>query len=81
MRKHLSSPKSEEEAKKLRNDKKWKVADSAFKLMDKFGYLAILREYSKLAEDEDTVDVDAIVNVVRDNIGPANKKLHEIDTD
>lgn len=45
-RKHLSEPHSEEEAKKLRNDKKWKIADSAFKLLDKFGYLAILKEYA-----------------------------------
>lgn len=42
-RKVYSSPKSIEQAKTYRNSRKWKIADSSFKLMDKFGYLRILR--------------------------------------
>lgn len=81
-RKHMSEPKSEEDAKKMRSDKKWKIADSAFKLLDKFGYLAILREFSTLANDDSmsmSGKADAIVDVVRKNIGPDNKKLHELE--
>lgn len=42
-RKHKSFPKDAEEAEKNRSDKSWKIADSAFKLMDKLGYLALLK--------------------------------------
>ena len=42
-RTHKSSPKSREEALANRDDKGWKIADSTFKLLDKFGYLGILR--------------------------------------
>lgn len=50
MRKVYSSPTSVEQALKFRNSKKWKIADASFKLMDKFGYLAILREYKKCVD-------------------------------
>ena len=43
-RSHKSSPKNAEEALKSRDDKDWKIADSAFKLLDKFGYLKVLRQ-------------------------------------
>ena len=46
MRKVYSSPESLEQALQYRASKKWKVADATFKLMDKFGYLAILKKYS-----------------------------------
>jgi hypothetical protein len=42
-RKHKSSPSSSEDAMKWRNDADWKLADSTFKLLDKFGYLGILK--------------------------------------
>lgn len=45
-RKVYSSPRSEEEALERRESKEWKIADSAFKLLDKFGYLGILRTFS-----------------------------------
>lgn len=42
-RKLSSSPKTREEALKLRNSPKWKRADSSFKLMVDFGYIPILK--------------------------------------
>lgn len=56
MRKVYSSPQSAEQAKKYRSSKKWKVADATFKLMDKFGYLAILKQYKEALEKVDTGD-------------------------
>lgn len=50
MRKVYSSPESIEQALQFRSSKKWKIADAAFKLMDKFGYLAILKKYKELDE-------------------------------
>lgn len=58
MRKVYSSPKSKEQALKYRSSKKWKVADATFKLMDKFGYLAILKQYKEALEKVDTGDGD-----------------------
>jgi len=43
MRKVYSSPASEEQALEYRSSRKWKVADGAFKLFDKYGYMAILK--------------------------------------
>ena len=60
MRKVYSSPKSLEQALQYRASKKWKVADATFKLMDKFGYLAILKKYSQLAENTEAVEPDQI---------------------
>jgi len=73
-RKACSSPKSDEQALSFRASRKWKVADSAFKLLDKFGYLGILREFTKCYEEiqdgeSDMRDaVDRIVDVVQNNI-------------
>jgi hypothetical protein len=73
-RKACSSPKSDEQALSFRASRKWKVADSAFKLLDKFGYLGILREFTKCYEEiqdgQTSMDdvVDRIVNVVQNNI-------------
>lgn len=50
MRKVYSSPESAEQALKYRSSMKWKIADAAFKLMDKFGYLAIMKKYAELLE-------------------------------
>ena len=35
---------------------KWKIADAAFKLMDKLGYLAIMKKYAELLELVETGD-------------------------
>jgi len=61
MRKVYSSPASIEQALKFRSSKKWKIADAAFKLMDKFGYLAILKEYKELKELISTGDGDLAI--------------------
>lgn len=50
-RSHKSQPKDAEEALKNRDDKQWKIADSAFKLLDKFGYLAMLGTAAKCLND------------------------------
>lgn len=42
-RSRKSQPRSPEEAKTNRDDKDWQIADSAFKLLDKLGYLGILK--------------------------------------
>jgi len=75
-RKVQSSPKSKEDALKKRKDRKWHIADSTFKLMDKFGYLAILKTYSQLAENAGGPDIsaaDAVIDAVAKNI--ANNKM------
>lgn len=43
-RKVYSAPTSKEDALTKRSSRDWKIADSAFKLLDKFGYLGILKE-------------------------------------
>ena len=48
MRKVYSTPTSMEEALKFRSSRKWKIADAAFKLFDKYGYMAILKEFTQL---------------------------------
>ena len=79
-RKIQSSPTSIEQALKFRNDKNWKIADASFKLMDKFGYLAILKKYSELVESIDTGDGDlsfevakTILDTVKEYINNPNK--------
>lgn len=51
-RTHKSSPKDAEEAAKNRDDKDWQVADSAFKLLDKLGYLGMLKVAAQAIENE-----------------------------
>lgn len=71
-RKVYSSPKSVEDALKKRDSKKWKIADSSFKLMDKFGYLKILKRFSTILDKIDgfTIDslADGIINGVADSM-------------
>jgi predicted nucleic acid-binding protein len=45
MRKVYSSPESVEQALKYRSSRKWKIADASFKLFDKYGYMAILKQF------------------------------------
>jgi len=73
-RKVYSSPKSMEDALSKRSSRQWKVADSAFKLLDKFGYLGILRELTKSWEEIQAgqtpveVTVPRIIDVIQNNI-------------
>lgn len=72
-RKAFSSPKSEEDALRKRESRKWKVADSAFKLMDKFGYLKALKGITNIRDrmefgDEETVS-EAVLRCIGGSIG------------
>jgi len=79
MRKVYSSPESEEQALKFRSSRKWKIADASFKLFDKYGYMAILKQFvedSKLVSSSDQVDyevVEDILNTVKKYINNADK--------
>lgn len=88
-RKVYSSPISKEDALTKRSSREWKVADSAFKLLDKFGYLGILREctraWESIQDNEKTVEqiipdlIQAISNNVTQNplVQNVDKELFE----
>lgn len=62
-RKAYSDPVSKEDALEKRTSRKWKVADSAFKLLDKFGYLSILKQCQICSEDiEKGKTKDSVIN-------------------
>lgn len=65
-RKVYSAPQSEEQARTFRASKKWKIADSAFKLLDKFGYLAILKELTVCWQEynEEKINIDEVTGRV-----------------
>ena len=84
-RKIMSSPNSKEDAIRFRNSNEWKIADSAFKLLDKFGYLRILRTISKCSEElelgnitTDTI-ANTVISVINDNL-KSNENLNEMDS-
>ena len=60
-----SSPESEEEAKMFRTSREWKVAESAFKLLDKLGYLRTFKAFSKCLDSlEEGVSEEGVVETV-----------------
>ena len=66
-----STPKSPEDASKTRDSEEWKTSDAAFKLLDKFGYLAILKDIADAGNhDEDSASAKAeyILAAIRDNL-------------
>ena len=71
-RKVFSNPTSVEDALQKRASKKWKIADSSFKLMDKFGYLKILKQFSNIYDKLEKVDGDitssTVINVIKNNM-------------
>ena len=81
MRKVFSSPTSKDEALSMRASRKWKIADATFKLFDKYGYLAILKQFKTLSElicrDELITPkaeiIDALIAAVRHDIGNPEK--------
>lgn len=81
MRKAFSSPTSKEQALEFRSSHKWHVTDAAFKLFDKYGYLAILKAmktYAQLISTDNALGVEeelleAIVKAIKDNIGNQEK--------
>lgn len=48
MRGALTEPRSEEEAKEIRENEQWKISDATFKLLGKYGYMPLLKKISKL---------------------------------
>jgi len=76
MRKVYSSPTSVEQALKFRNSKKWKIADASFKLMDKFGYLAILREYKKCVDLIETSGKELATEISENVISTVKKFIN-----
>lgn len=80
-RKVYSSPTSKEEALQFRTSRKWHIADTAFKLFDKYGYIAILKSFIQIFDiisSSELTDIEAcdnIVKEVRDYIGNADKLM------
>ena len=80
-RKVYSSPTSKEEALQFRTSRKWHIADTAFKLFDKYGYLAILKSFIQIFDimsSSELTDIEACDNIikeVRDYIGNADKLM------
>lgn len=68
MRRIYISPDSLEQALQYRSSKKWKVADATFKLMDKFGYLAILKKYSNLADTAEETDPQELATTILETV-------------
>lgn len=61
-RKITSSPTSLEDALEKRDSDEWHVADATFKLLDKYGYLALLKEYTSLKDEPDLLTkIDAVL--------------------
>ena len=73
MRKVYSSPRSREEALKFRKSKKWKIADASFKMMDKYGYTAIMRAFTELTNSKEAIPssvlADDVIATVKEFIG------------
>lgn len=83
-RKVYSSPTSREDALTKRTSREWKVADSAFKLLDKFGYLGILREctraWEKIQNGECSVEqtIPGLIQAISNNV-TSNPLVQNVD--
>lgn len=78
-RRAFSDPASEEEALARRSSREWKTSDAAFKLLGKYGYVPILREFTKLSDLLDSAggSLDAeiaekVLAIVKDSIADAD---------
>lgn len=69
-----STPGSEEEAKSMRGSREWDVAESAFKLLDKLGYLRIFKTFSKCFDQKDEVEGETVVETVLEVVGDNFKR-------
>lgn len=58
-------------ASKIRNDKTKKIIDASFKLLEKFGYISILRDFVKAWEkfEDRRIDVDDVVETILMSVG------------
>ena len=45
---------------RLRASRSWKIADSSFKLLDKFGYTAILKTITTFFTEKDAKEFDSV---------------------
>ena len=66
MRKAVSQPRSAEEAIKKRADRRWHIADSAFKLLDKFGYTAVCKECQRIEDGK--LDAEEAAHVILESV-------------
>lgn len=65
-----STPRSEADAMRMRTSRKWKVADSAFKMLDKLGYLRVFKAFSKCLDSvEDGASEETVVETVLSVVG------------
>ena len=69
-RSELSSPKSEEEAEKMRESREWKICDASMKLVGKFGYIDALKAIAGFADDEvaTTENFQVLLGKISDSI-------------
>lgn len=58
-----STSSTEEEAEQLKNDEQWVNANAVFKFLNRYGYLQIIGDLSKMLED-DKIDDQEIKNVI-----------------
>lgn len=80
-RKVYSDPMSKEQALTYRASRKWKIADATFKLLDKFGYMQILKQIKEAFNDigiENAIMLQdalpsTIISITKDGIGNADK--------
>lgn len=63
-RKVFSSPNSKEDALSKRASREWKIADSAFKMLDEFGYLGVLKDMT-VAWDNIQANEDDRYNIIQ----------------
>ena len=58
-------------AKKIRNDKTKSILDASFKLLEKFGYISILRDFANAWEkfEDRRMDVDDVVETILMSVG------------
>lgn len=79
----IENPVSKEDALTKRASRKWKIADSTFKLLSKFGYIGILSKYASVSREiAQTASVDytaickTIVGAIQENFS-TNSGLDE----
>ena len=60
--------KSREAALKRRDDRRFHVADAAFKFLDKFGYIDILKKFAEMSYNEEDGGVDLDQEELFDNV-------------
>ena len=80
-RSHKSTPKSVDQAIENRDDIDWKIADSTFKLLDKFGYLKVLRQAADSISNDEPIEDAAkkIIDTITEKISSKSLDDSEIE--